>query len=58
MHITNNRLLKTIYTGLLAGMPSFTFNPINRVNLLAPLTVEKYSTYSVSYTHLTLPTKA
>lgn len=45
MHITNNRLLKTIYTGLLVGMPSFTFNPINRVNLLAPLTVEKYSTY-------------
>lgn len=45
MHITNSRLLKTVYTGLLAGMPSFTFNPINRVNLLAPLTVEKYSTY-------------
>ncbi len=45
MHITNSWLLKTVYTGLLAGMPSFTFNPINRVNLLAPLKVEQYSTY-------------
>lgn len=45
MHITNSRLLKAIYTGLLAGMPSFIFNPINRVNLLAPLKVEQYSTY-------------
>lgn len=45
MKIKNLDFLRFIYNGLLMGMPSFTYNPINKNNLLAPMCVNKFSTY-------------
>lgn len=45
MYIPKLDKLKLIYNGLLMGMPSFAYNPINKNNLLAPMQVNKYSTY-------------
>ena len=45
MKIKNLDFLKMIYNGLLIGMPSFASNPINKNNILAPMCVNKYSTY-------------
>ena len=43
--LLNNNLLKIFYTALLTGMPSITYNPINKNILHAPFTVNEYSTY-------------
>ena len=45
MYIPQLDKLKLIYNGLLMGMPSFAYNPINKNNLLAPMDVKQYSTY-------------
>ena len=41
----NNNFLKLFYSALLTGMPSLTYNPINKNILHAPFTVNEYSTY-------------
>ena len=41
----SNQFLKLFYTALLTGMPSLTYNPINKNILHAPFTVNEYSTY-------------
>ena len=41
----NSNFLKIFYNALLTGMPSLTYNPINRNILHAPFTVNQYSTY-------------
>tara|TARA_B100001093_G_C26684213_1_gene951839 strand:+ start:342 stop:1118 length:777 start_codon:yes stop_codon:yes gene_type:complete len=45
MYISPIEKLRLIYNGLLMGMPSFAYNPINKNNLLAPMYVQQYSTY-------------
>lgn len=45
MYISSIEKLRFIYNGLLIGMPSFAYNPINKNNLLAPMCVQQYSTY-------------
>ena len=45
MFIPKINILKFVYNGLLMSMPSFTYNPINKNSLHAPLFVEPYSTY-------------
>lgn len=45
MYIPSLNKLKFIYNSLLIGLPSFAYNPINKNNLLAPMSVNKYSTY-------------
>ena len=45
MYISPIEKLRFIYNGLLMGMPSFAYNPINKNNLLAPMCVQQYSTY-------------
>ena len=45
MYISPIEKLRFIYNGLLLGMPSFAYNPINKNNLLAPMCVQQYSTY-------------
>ena len=39
-------LIKFMYNAMLAGMPSITYNPINRNNFVVPVIVHKYSTYA------------
>ena len=43
--LINSKFLKLFYNALLTGMPSLTYNPINKNILHAPFTVNKYSTY-------------
>lgn len=43
--LITNKLLKVFYSALLTGMPSLTYNPINKNILHAPFTVNQYSTY-------------
>jgi hypothetical protein len=45
MHITLLNKLKLFYNGLLIGMPTFISNPVNKNNILAPMTVNRHSTY-------------
>ncbi len=41
----NNKFLKLFYNALLAGMPSLSYNPINKNILHAPFNVNEGSTY-------------
>ena len=41
----NKNFLKLIYNGLLFGMPSYMYNPLNNNKMLAPITISPYSTY-------------
>ena len=41
----NINVLKFVYRALLTGLPIVTYNPITKVNFLAPLVVAPYSTY-------------
>lgn len=45
MFLSNTNFLKFFYNALLTGMPSLTYNPINKNILHAPFTVNEYSTY-------------
>jgi len=40
-----NKFLQFFYNGLLFGLPSITYNPINKNVLHAPFNVNEYSTY-------------
>jgi hypothetical protein len=41
----NNKVLKIFYNALLTGLPSLTYNPINKNILHSPFIVNEYSTY-------------
>ncbi len=43
--LSNFKLLKFVYRGLLTGMPLLTYNPISKTSFHAPLIVNPYSTY-------------
>jgi hypothetical protein len=43
--LINKGILKFVYTALLTGMPSLTYNPINKNILHAAFDVNQYSTY-------------
>tara|TARA_Y100000816_G_scaffold285696_2_gene265699 strand:+ start:17 stop:802 length:786 start_codon:yes stop_codon:yes gene_type:complete len=43
--INSNQFLKFFYNALLTGMPSLTYNPINKNILHSPFTLDKSSTY-------------
>ena len=43
--LNNQKFLKVFYNALLTGMPSLTYNPINKNILHAPFTVNEKSTY-------------